>query len=87
MVVVVLFTRLCAGFADVGAQRANLCGVDATSRHEASRQAADGCAVDIVANALCHGADMFFGQARCSAMVASVGAVIAGIDAGLVLFM
>lgn len=85
--VLVLCTLFGAGFADMGAKRANLFRVDAAACHEACGEMADGCAVDVVADAVRHHGRVFFGEAGGRAVIASVGAGIAGSDTGLVLFV
>lgn len=87
MLVLVLFTFGCAGLTDVSAERADLCGMNAASRHEARRQSANGGAVDVVTDALGHHADVVFSEAGSRAMVAGVGTGVTGIDAGLMLFV
>ena len=87
MIVIVLFALLGAAFANVGAESADLRGVDAPARHEAGRKAANRSAVGVVTNAVSEHADMLLIQAGSETMVAGICTSVAGVHAGLMMFV
>lgn len=70
--------------ADVCAQAAELHGIRAVARHVGGRQAANRRAVHVKANAFDHHLDVVLAQTRACAVVASVGAGVAGFDTCLI---
>jgi hypothetical protein len=78
-----LAALIAAGLANVGAELANLFGEFTAACHVGGRHAADLRAIHVERNTACHHLDILFLQAGCCAMVASNGAGVACIDAGL----
>ncbi len=72
-----------AGLADVCAKRANRFSVDATPGHGSYSQCANLGAIHVQGDALGHYLDVRFMQAGSSAMVASHGAGVASLHAGV----
>jgi len=75
-----LFTLGGALIADVGAQGTELEGVLAAACHERRRQTADGGAVDVEFNTPCKCRDLIVAQASGRALIAGIGALVAGLD-------
>lgn len=69
------------------AKFANLNGELATPGHVRNRQSADRRAVHIQFDTTRHGGDILFVETGAGAMVAGVGTLVAGADAGFVLVM
>jgi hypothetical protein len=87
MVRLVLAAFFAAGLADLGAQLTQLLGELATAGHIARGQTADCSAVHVQRDASRHHFHVLLLQARGRTVVASVGAGVAGVDAGLVLLV
>lgn len=87
MIVFVFFTFLSAFLAQVRAQRADGGGVDGITSHEAGGHATKDRAVNVRRDAVGHHCDVALAKAGGGAVVACVGAVVAGLDAGLVFVM
>src|SRR5438552_1101312 len=73
-----------ARLADLRAQTTELHRIPAVARHVRSRHAAYRRAVQVEANALDHHLDVVLPQTRARAVVAGIGAEVAGLDARLV---
>lgn len=87
VIVLVLGALVAAGLADFGADPADLGRYVATASHETRGQPADGRTVNVERDAAGHHLHVLFLQAGRRAVVASVGAGAAGVDARLVLFV
>lgn len=87
MRMLVLRALLAAGLADLCTELADLPGEFTASRHVGSGHPADGGAIDIERDAPRHHLDVVFLQASGRAVIAGVGAIVAGTDAACELFL
>jgi hypothetical protein len=83
----VLGTLRPAGFADVGANLADVAGKFAAARHIARGKPTNRRAIDVQPNAFRHHFDVLLAKTSGSAVVASIGALVAGVDTGLILLV